>query len=162
MNPINCGAVESEGDQLKNQNHAVEVSSEGAITPYFQRIFNNTKSLGDFIVSEFLTRHLLINLFYVKSLVYPIYMRLTEFVFLLALTFGFSAVLYTDNMIEARNIYQLVEGGSVGFAYVFREEFDRCFLSCLIPLLIMYCIKLINHPSDKDLKTFSTILKNEE
>jgi hypothetical protein len=104
--------------------------------------------------------HVLFNLIFFKSILYPFELRLLTFFYETSLSFSLNAIFYDEVMIEARSELQ-EKGTNPGFWYTFAQNFYKSFICAIIPIFFMKIVGCLIEPSEKANKEFQKILSSK-
>jgi hypothetical protein len=98
------------------------------------------------------------NAFFLKSLIYPSYIRVLIFLLNINIQFTLNAMLFTDDYIDQILINKI----KYGFSFVFTNQFEKCVYSLLLARIPIFLLRFLYIPDDRTRKNFneSLISKN--
>ena len=123
------------------------------------RIKIDQRSSFQYFLHDLKDSHPLINIFLVKSILNPFFIRLIEIAFGLSLTFSLNALFFTDKYINKQADVKTEKGShATGFWFVLLNEFSKSLWSLVITIIIMILARIIKKVPESLKKILNTTL----
>lgn len=138
-----------------------DISSERDLAklPMAIQVRIDERSIWKFFWENLLVDHEILNMFFVKSLINPVWLRFITAFFQISMDFTLNAIFFTSDYINNQADIKAKEGAdAIGFWYTIVNEFWKSFWPVVISLLIMQLVYIIVIIPDKYLRELNDYL----
>lgn len=112
--------------------------------PYEVQIKIDDRSVWSFFWENLKTEHIVLNLFFLKSILSPLWIRLVNTAFQYSIDLALNALFFSSSIINSQAEQKTEEGTeAIGFWYIITNEFWKSFWPIVISVIIVSIINLI-------------------
>lgn len=178
----NMSNTNANDNNIKSNNRSKKLSNKEYLDKYkdlkiddikTHKDFNNlpicvqveidNRSICQILVNSIKLEHRILNLFFLKSVINPLWIRLTSVLFEYSMDFALNAIYFSSDIINSQYEAKVTEGQeAVGLWYILSNEFWKSFWPVVISLIISLIINLIISIPPKYMRELNEAFKTKD